>query len=176
MNLVIIKAAKDHAKVSGHINQTIAALKLNKASLEELSHTIADLSRQLSDWWNSLPDWITKDLRSPSRNLPQYVHFQQIIYQHYAHYHSLVSIHSILVHPWNTATLRVEPDQKEQFARLVDASMEVYVNATRNFIHCLPQLDIDALTPKWYVACLLVHPEHLYALHHSSFVLSHRTY
>ncbi|KEF51074.1 uncharacterized protein A1O9_12856 [Exophiala aquamarina CBS 119918] len=149
MNLANIRAANEHAKISGQINQRIATLKLRRSSLQDLNDTITDLSRQLNGWWDGLPSFIKDDLRSPSRILPPAVHFEQVVYHHYSYYSSIVAIHSILVHPWSTAAFQIAPHQTDEFARLKAASMEVYVNATRNFIHNLPHLAINALSPKW---------------------------
>lgn len=151
MNICIIRASLEHAKLSGQINQRIAILKLGKSSLQDLAETISDLSQQLNDWWDNLPDFIKDDLHSPSRVLPPNVHFHHVAYQHYAYYGSLVAIHSVLVHPWSLNALKIAPHQKNEFTSMKAASMEVYVNATRKFIHGLPQLDITTLTPKWCV-------------------------
>ena len=81
--------------------------------------------------------------------MPPNVHFQNVVYHHYAYYGSIVAIHSILVHPWNSTALKIEAYEHEELAGMVANSMQVYVNATRKFVQYLPQLDVNALMPKW---------------------------
>ncbi|KIW90829.1 uncharacterized protein Z519_08612 [Cladophialophora bantiana CBS 173.52] len=151
MNFELLLAAMTHSRLSGLISRRIGALKqAEEVSLQRISETIADLSQQLDDWWNGLPEFVKKDLNA-SAPLPPNVLFLHVAYLHYAHYSSLVAIHSILVHPWNSIILKIESDQKEEFAALASASMDLYLKATRRFIHNLPQVDMNALTPKWQV-------------------------
>lgn len=82
-------------------------------------------------------------------SLPPHVHFYQLVYCHYAYYGSLVAIHSILVHPWNTITIQIEPGQREEYLQLAATSAEVFVESTRNFIRNLPQIKVNVSTPKW---------------------------
>lgn len=149
VNLAQIASAIEHAKLSSEINRRIAELKQGHTGLHELSDTIADLTQQLDAWWDKLPDFMKLDLCSPSRVMPPHVHFQNVIYHHYAYYGSIVAIHSILVHPWNSTALKIEPYEHQDLAGMVANSMQVYVNATRKFVQYLPQLDVNALMPKW---------------------------
>lgn len=152
MNLEMVTSIITHAQLSGRINKRIAALKASKPTLQDLSNTITELSCQLQSWWDAAPLFVKDDLRSwsqGSRTLPENVHFHHIIQHHYAYYASLVAIHSILVHPWNATVINIEPDQRQEYARLMANSTDIFVNATRKFILNLPQLEINALTPKW---------------------------
>jgi len=149
MNLAQIRSALEHAKLSSNINRRIVDLKTNQASLQEVADAIADMSQQLETWWNNLPDFLKVDLGDSSRPLPPYVHFQNVLYHHYSYYGTIVAIHAILVHPWNSAALKVEPHEHGELARMTTNSREVYINATRKFVQHLPQLQITALSPKW---------------------------
>lgn len=150
VNLDLMTAAIRHARLSGLISRKYGALKSKRTTLQELRELIDDLSLQLNDWWQALPEILKSDMHNPPTNLPRNVHLQHIIWNHFAYYGSLVTIHSIAVHPWNTLMLTVEPHEKEELARLVATSTEVYVTATRNFINNFPRITINSLTPKWY--------------------------
>lgn len=156
VNLDLMTAAIRHARLSGLISRKFGALKSKRTTLQELRELIDDLSVQLNDWWQALPEILKCDPRNPPTNLPRNVHFQHILWNHFAYYGSLVTIHSIAVHPWNTLMLTVEPHEKEELARLVATSTEVYVTATRNFINNFPRVTINSLTPKWYVTAVLL--------------------
>lgn len=156
MSLETVTATIRHARLAGQIHKRIATIKAGRARLDDVTQTISDLSFQLQDWWDSLPTYAKQDLRSLGPQLPENVHIFQVIYLHYSYYASLVAIHSILVHPWNSSALKIDPHQKEEYSRLVASSLEVFADATRRLIHNLPHVDINALTPKWY-AMSLVH-------------------
>lgn len=148
-NLAHIRTAIEHAKLSSSFNRRIADLKTNQASLQEVASSIAEMTQQLDTWWDSLPDYMKLDLRNPSRQLPPSLDFQSVLYHHYAYYGSVVAIHAVLVHPWNSTALKILPHEREEFARMTAESGEVFINATRKFVQYLPQLNINPLSPKW---------------------------
>lgn len=149
MNLAMIKSAIEHTKLSSSFNRKITDLKINQTDLKEVTNIIADMTQQLDAWWNNLPEFLKMDLRDSSRQTPRSVHFQSVLYHHYAYYGSITTIHALLVHPWNSTALKVEPHEREELARMMAHSREVYINATRKFVEYLPQLFVNALTPKW---------------------------
>lgn len=150
VNLEMMTAAIKHTSLLGVINRKIGALKLKRTTLQELREVMDDLSQQLNDWWCTLPDFLKFDLRGPPPKLPPNVRFQHVAWHHFSYYESLVTIHSVLVHPWNAPTLAVKQDEKEELARLVATSTEIYLTATRKFILDYPQIKVTALCPKWY--------------------------
>lgn len=149
VNLELVASAIEHAKLLSEINRRIAELKQRQTGLQELADTISNLTQQLDTWWDNLPDFMKLDLCDSLRVMPPHVHFQNVIYYHYAYYGSIVAIHSVLVHPWNSSALRVEPYEQQELAVMIANSMQVYVKATRKFVQYLPQLDVNALMPKW---------------------------
>ncbi|KAK6365711.1 hypothetical protein LTS17_011098 [Exophiala oligosperma] len=154
MQLAQMKSAIEHAKLSSDVSRRINDLKTSPAGLQEVANMISDMSQRLDAWWGNLPNFLKMDLGDRSHRLPPNINFQCVLYHHYAYYGTKVAIHAILVHPWNSTVLKVseeEPHQREELARMTAQSREVYIDATRKFVQYLPQLDINALTPKWLV-------------------------
>lgn len=153
-DIVQVRTALTHAQLSSEITRAITALKCSTPTLTDLLNTIDELNAKLQAWWDSVPAFIRDckyNLPGAAAKLPAGTRLQQVIYQHYAHYGSLLAIQSLTVHPWHKILVPTDPAERAKFNNLVASSTAIRIKATRQFIQMLPQLDMNMASPKWCV-------------------------
>ena len=147
LNLDIYVQSIDHARISGQIAKRINALKARTPSMDEVLRTVTELDIKLQKWRESQPHFLGLDPQEA--NLPPNIHPTHAYYKSYAYYGSLITIHSILVHPWNALAVKLEPGQKQNFMERIAHSTDIVVGASRKMIQNLRHITINAASPKW---------------------------
>lgn len=145
LNLII--PAVEHARLLGDILHQFTALKATTPSLTEVVRTVKTLELKLRDWHDSLPPELRTDVESSGRSGD--LDLVHVLYHHYAFWGSLITIHSILVHPWNAPGVQTEPIELLDFRNHSRNSMKKVVDASRAIIRSLRHVHIDVCSPKW---------------------------
>lgn len=145
LNLII--PAVEHARMLGDILHQFTALKATTPTLTEVVQTVKNLEQRLCEWHDSLPPDLRTDAEiSETSGDLDLVH---ILYHHYAFWGSLITIHSILVHPWNAPRIQTKPIELLDFRNHSRNSMKKVVDASRAIIQSLRHIHIDVCSPKW---------------------------
>lgn len=150
--LELLLAALTHGQLSGEITKRMSAVKDGNLKVKELSDTIHDLTAKLQSWWETVPKYAREckyHLPDATISLPSNARLQHVIYQHYSYYGSLIAIHTAFVRPWNNVPLPSDPQERADFSDLMRTSAAIRIEATRDFIQKLPQLEISVASPKW---------------------------
>lgn len=147
VNLDLLIPAVKHAQILGDIMNQLGALKASTPTLNEVVRTISNLEQKLRYWHDSLPP----NLRTGTdySDFPESMDFVHVLYHHYAFWGSLVTIHSILVHPWNAPEIKTKPIELLDFRKHSRDSMTKVVEASRAMVRSLRHVPIDICSPKW---------------------------
>ncbi|RVX67823.1 hypothetical protein B0A52_07751 [Exophiala mesophila] len=138
-----------HAQVSGHITQQITALKASTPSLDDVIRTISELEHTLREWHDSLPPVFR--IETNLSDIPQDLDIVHVLYMHYAFFGGLITINSLLAHPWNSEVVRLRQSDTAELETHVAQSLQTVVGASRQIIHRLRHVNIDACSPRWLV-------------------------
>ncbi|KAK5044365.1 hypothetical protein LTR84_011315 [Exophiala bonariae] len=138
-----------HAQVSGHITKQITALKASTPTLDEVVRTIAHLERGLREWHDSLPSVLR--IETDYSDIPQGLDPTYVFYMQYAFLGGLITIHSLLAHPWNAPAIQMQPGEVPKFGDHTAQSMTIIVDASRQIIRILQHVTIDVCSPRWLV-------------------------
>ncbi|KIW33838.1 uncharacterized protein PV07_00657 [Cladophialophora immunda] len=162
-HLEYLCSAARHAQISAQIARRLKTLKNCNPTFEDIVKTMGELQETLEKWFNDSPASVKID--PVTSTVPPDCHPHLVVYLLFAYYGSLISIHSLLVHPWNAIPLNLGPHEKEKVRSQVHKSTEVVVGASRNIIRNSRLLHISPSSPKslvyvfplWALISLFVH-------------------
>ncbi|OCT45439.1 putative fungal specific transcription protein [Cladophialophora carrionii] len=149
VNLGLLVPAVKHAQILADITEQFTALKASTPTLNEVIRTVDHLEKMLRDWHDSLPP----NLRTGTNysETPEDMDLVHVLYYHYVFWGTLITIHSILVHPWNVPKIQTKPIELLNFRRHSQNSTRKVVDASRAMIRTLSHVSIDICSPKWLV-------------------------
>lgn len=146
-HLEYLCSAARHAQISAQIAKRVKILKNCNPTFEDIVKTMSELQEALEKWFNDSPASVKID--PVTSTFPPDCHPHLVLYLLFSYYGSLISIHSLLVHPWNAIPLTLGPHEKEKAREQILNSTEVVVGASRNIIRNLRLLHISPSSPKW---------------------------
>ncbi|ETI21720.1 hypothetical protein G647_08067 [Cladophialophora carrionii CBS 160.54] len=131
------------------ITEQFTALKASTPTLSDVIRTVDHLEQTLRGWHDSLP----LNLRTGTNysDTPENMDLVHVLYHHYVFWGTLITIHSILVHPWNVPKIQTKPIELLDFRRHSQNSTRKVVDASRAMIRTLSHVSIDICSPKWLV-------------------------
>ena len=139
-----------HAQISSRISKQLASGKSFRQTPAKIIEVIRNLNAELDEWRDSLPLFLRPDL--PTRRHGEQLHninMYLVMYIRYAYFGSVMAIHSILTHPWNSALFG--SSQTPALHHDTSISAHVVVNAARSIILDTDVIHTDVSTPIWYV-------------------------
>lgn len=109
---------------------------------------IEELNTELQEWRDSLPSFLQPDAPTTRHGKrPQNINMYHVMYLRYAYFGSIMAIHSILTHPWNSSLF--VSGQTAALRNRISISSHVVVNAARAIILDTDAIHVDASTPIW---------------------------
>jgi hypothetical protein len=139
-------AVASHAQISGKITMQLRRFKRTNSAFEQIMTDISKLQSALELWYSTLPPCLRM---KPNEDIPpQNVHPDKILYIHLAYNASLIELHSILVHPWNSHSLQFDTQEQQAVSKQVLESADIVAEASRNIVHYLKFIRISPSSPK----------------------------
>ncbi|CAI7606784.1 unnamed protein product [Penicillium viridicatum] len=137
-----------HARISSRIAKHLASGKSFRQTHGKILEMIEELNTELQEWRDSLPSFLQPDAPTTRHGKrPQNINMYHVMYLRYAYFGSIMAIHSILTHPWNTSLFG--SDQTAALRNRISISSHVVVNAARAIILDTDAIHVDASTPIW---------------------------
>ncbi|EXJ56176.1 hypothetical protein A1O7_09107 [Cladophialophora yegresii CBS 114405] len=149
VNLDLLVPAVRHTRILGDITEQFTALKASTPTLTEVRRTVDHLEHRLRGWHDSLPSKLRTG--ADYSDSPKDMDIVHVLYHHFAFWGTLITIHSILVHPWNVPKIQTKPIELLDFRRHSQNSTRKVVEASRAMIRALSHVSIDICSPKWLV-------------------------
>lgn len=157
MGMGIFTYIVQHAQISSRIAKQLASGKSFRQTPGKIIEVIQKLNTELQEWRDSLPSSLQPD--APTRRYGQHPHninMYHVMYLRYAYFGSVMAIHSILTHPWNSSLFG--SSQTPALRNHISISAHVVVNAARSVILDTDAIHIDTSTPIWqaiqHIPCL----------------------
>ncbi|CAI7612375.1 unnamed protein product [Penicillium glandicola] len=109
---------------------------------------IQQLNAELQEWRDSLPSLLQPDAPTTRHGKrPPNINMYHVMYLRYAYFGSIMAIHSIFTHPWNSALFGF--GQTTALRNCISISSHVVVNAARSIILDTDTIHVDVSTPIW---------------------------
>ncbi|TGO62275.1 hypothetical protein BOTNAR_0116g00120 [Botryotinia narcissicola] len=137
-----------HARISSRIAKQLASGRSFRQTHSKTLEVIHEFNKELQEWRDTLPQFLQPD--APTTRLgkcPEYINMYHVIYLRYAYYGSIMAIHSILTHPWNSSLFG--SGQSPVLRSRISISSHAVVNAARAIILDTDANHVDASTPIW---------------------------
>ncbi|KAM3154891.1 hypothetical protein ABEW05_004608 [Botrytis cinerea] len=135
-----------HAQISSRIAKQLASGKSFRQTHTKTLEVIQELKKELQEWRDTLPQFLQPD--APTRRhgkRPDNINMYHVMYLRYAYYGSIMAIHSILTHPWNSSLFG--SGQSLALRNRISISSHAVVNAARAIILDTDAIHVDASTP-----------------------------
>jgi hypothetical protein len=136
-----------HAQVSGRITKQITALRASNPTFDDIVRTITHLERDLKEWHDSLPSVLR--IETDYSDIPSGLDPVYVLYMQFAYLGGLITIHSLLAHPWN-APSQMQPGAVGGTDNHIAQSTQILVDASRQIIRKLKHVTVDVCCPRWY--------------------------
>ncbi|PQE06909.1 Fungal specific transcription factor domain-containing protein [Rutstroemia sp. NJR-2017a BBW] len=137
-----------HARISSRIAKQLASGKSFRQTHAKTLEVIQELNTELQEWRDSLPPFLQPDAPTTRHGKrPQNINEYHVMYLRYAYYGSIIAIHSILTHPWNSSLFG--SGQSSALQDRISISSHLVVNAARGIILDTDAIHITASTPIW---------------------------
>lgn len=146
MKLELLLSWIKHAQVSGNITERLTALRESSPPLNDVLRTVVELEHAVYAWHASLPLALRSDVGHSHMQEP--VDPAHLLEIHSRSLQSLLTIHSILCHPWNAPAIQMEPEDLPEFEKYSAKSMHTIVEASRQIINKLRYINVDVCCPK----------------------------
>jgi hypothetical protein len=147
INVDFFTGAIKHAQISSQISRRLGSVKALQSTATDLIETIADLTKQLEKWHESLPPYLKLKVGKRTAQPTPKTRFNHLMYLHNAFYGSLMAIHTIFTYPWISAFFGTE--KTSAFRSQVSLSTNAVADAARNIILAVRSVEIDAASPHW---------------------------
>jgi hypothetical protein len=137
-----------HARISSRIAKQLASGKSFRQTYAKTLEVIQELNTELQEWRDSLPPFLQPDVPTTRHGKrPQNNNMYHVMYLRCAYYGSIIAIHSILTHPWNSSLFG--SGQSSALQDRISISSHLVVNAARSIILDTDAIHITASTPIW---------------------------
>ncbi|TGO36848.1 hypothetical protein BHYA_0113g00210 [Botrytis hyacinthi] len=137
-----------HARISSRIAKQLASGRSFRQTHSKTLEVIQELNKELQEWRDTLPQFLQPDAPTTRHGKRrEYINMYHIMYLRYAYYGSIMAIHSILTHPWNSSLFG--SGQSSALRSRILISSHAVVNAARAIILDTDAIHVDASTPIW---------------------------
>ncbi|KAF7892091.1 hypothetical protein EAF00_008393 [Botryotinia globosa] len=135
-----------HARISSRIAKQLASGRPFHQTHSKILEVIQELNKELQEWRDTLPQFLQPDAPTKRHGKrPEYINMYHVMYLRYAYYGSIMAIHSILTHLWNSSLFG--SGQSSALRSRISISSHAVVNAARAITLDTDAIQVDPSTP-----------------------------